>query len=141
MYPLKNFIFYCYIRVKINLDTTITVNITMLNYSVKWKSIPVSFSGKSHGQRSLAGYSSWDHRRVRYNLLTKQSINKFYFFTVRVETILGTIITTNITMSNYSVFVISLLLSVRFMFSCCCLVCFNLKNSNISRVIREAGWS
>ena len=97
--------------------------------------------GKSHGQRSLAGYSSWDHRRVRYNLLTKQSINKFYLFTVRVETILGTIITTNITMSNYSVFVISLLLSVRFMFSCCCLVCFNLKNSNISRVIREAGWS
>ena len=107
----------------------------------KWQLTPVFLPGKSHGQRSLAGYSSWDHRRVRYNLLTKQSINKFYLFTVRVETILGTIITTNITMSNYSVFVISLLLSVRFMFSCCCLVCFNLKNSNISRVIREAGWS
>ena len=26
----------------------------------------------SHGQRSLAGYSPWDHKRVRQNLATKQ---------------------------------------------------------------------
>ena len=32
---------------------------------------------KSHGQRSLAGYSPWDHKRVRHNLETKQKIH-FY---------------------------------------------------------------
>ena len=28
--------------------------------------------GKSNGQRSLAGYSPWDCKRVRYNLVTTQ---------------------------------------------------------------------
>ena len=27
--------------------------------------------GKSHGQRRLAGYSPWGHKRVRHNLATK----------------------------------------------------------------------
>ena len=27
---------------------------------------------KSHGQRSLAGYSSWDCKRVGHDLMTKQ---------------------------------------------------------------------
>ena len=32
----------------------------------KWQPIPVFLSGKSHGQRSLAGYSSWGHKsRIR----------------------------------------------------------------------------
>ena len=33
----------------------------------KWQFIPVFLPGKSHGQRSLAGYSPWGARRVRYN--------------------------------------------------------------------------
>ena len=28
----------------------------------KWQSIPVLLPGKSHGQRSLVGYSPWDHK-------------------------------------------------------------------------------
>ena len=28
--------------------------------------------GKSHGQRSLEGYSPWGHKRVKHNLLTEQ---------------------------------------------------------------------
>ena len=28
--------------------------------------------GKSHGQRSLVGYSPWGHKRVRHNLAIKQ---------------------------------------------------------------------
>ena len=28
--------------------------------------------GKSHGDSSLAGYSPWDHKRVRHDLVTKQ---------------------------------------------------------------------
>ena len=30
----------------------------------KWLSIPIFLPGKSHGQRTLAGYNRWSHRRV-----------------------------------------------------------------------------
>ena len=36
----------------------------------KWQLTPVFMPGKSHGQRSLAGYSPWDWK-VRQNLATK----------------------------------------------------------------------
>ena len=38
----------------------------------KWQPIPVFLPWKCHGQRSLAGYSSWDHQRVGHNVGTKQ---------------------------------------------------------------------
>ena len=38
----------------------------------KWQPTPVFFSGKSHGQRSLVGYSPWGCKRVRHNLVLKQ---------------------------------------------------------------------
>ena len=38
----------------------------------KWQPTAVSLSGKSLGQRSLAGYSPWSHKRDRYDLVTKQ---------------------------------------------------------------------
>ena len=38
----------------------------------KWQPTPVFLPGKSHGQRSLAGYSPWGHKRVRHNLMTNQ---------------------------------------------------------------------
>ena len=34
--------------------------------------IPVFLPGKFHGQRSLACYSPWGHKRVRQDLATKQ---------------------------------------------------------------------
>ena len=37
----------------------------------KWQPTPVLFPGKCHGQRSLAGYSPKNHKRI-YNLVTKQ---------------------------------------------------------------------
>ena len=37
----------------------------------KWQPIPVFLPWKSHGQRSLVGYSSWDCT-VRHNLVTEQ---------------------------------------------------------------------
>ena len=40
-----------------------------------WQPTPVFLPGKSHGQRSLVGYSSWCQKRVRYNLVTKQQQN------------------------------------------------------------------
>ena len=30
----------------------------------KWEPTPVFFPGESHGQRSLAGYSPWDHEEL-----------------------------------------------------------------------------
>ena len=39
---------------------------------------PGFLSGKSHGQRSLAGYSPWGCKRVRYNLATKQTTRVRY---------------------------------------------------------------
>ena len=38
----------------------------------KWQPSPVSLLGKSHGQRSLAGYSTWGHKRVGHDSVTKQ---------------------------------------------------------------------
>ena len=38
----------------------------------KWQPTPVSLPRKSHGQRSLVGYSPWDGRRVGHDLVTKQ---------------------------------------------------------------------
>ena len=38
----------------------------------QWQPTPVFLPGKSHGQRSLDGYSPWVCKRVRHDLLTKQ---------------------------------------------------------------------
>ena len=37
----------------------------------KWQPIPVLLPGKSHGQRSLAGYSPWCCKRIGHDLATK----------------------------------------------------------------------
>ena len=41
----------------------------------KWQPTPVFLSEKSHGQRSLAGYNPWGHKRVRHNLATKGQLS------------------------------------------------------------------
>ena len=33
----------------------------------KWQPIPVFLPGKSHGQRSLVGYSPWSHKELVSN--------------------------------------------------------------------------
>ena len=38
----------------------------------KWQPTPVFLPGKSHGQRSLMGYSPWSCKRVGHDLVTKQ---------------------------------------------------------------------
>ena len=38
----------------------------------KWQSTPIFLPGKSHRQRSLAGYSPWGPKRVRCDLETKR---------------------------------------------------------------------
>ena len=38
----------------------------------KWQPTPVFLSGKSHGKKSLAGYSPCGHKKSRQDLATKQ---------------------------------------------------------------------
>ena len=38
----------------------------------KWQPTPLFFPGKSHGQRTLVGYSLWGNKRARHDLATKQ---------------------------------------------------------------------
>ena len=38
----------------------------------KWQPTPVFLPGKSHGQKSLAGYSPWGRKGVGHDLVTKQ---------------------------------------------------------------------
>ena len=37
----------------------------------EWQPTPVFLPGKFHGQRVLANYSPWGHRRVGHDLVTK----------------------------------------------------------------------
>ena len=39
----------------------------------KWQPTPVFLPGKSHEQRSLAGYSPWGCKRVRHGLVTEHA--------------------------------------------------------------------
>ena len=49
----------------------------------KWQPIPVFLPGKSHGQRSLAGYNPWGCKRFGHNLTTKQhQLSLFKLFPV-----------------------------------------------------------
>ena len=43
-----------------------------ISWRKKWQPTPVFLPGKSHGQRSLVGYSPWGCKKVRHNLATKQ---------------------------------------------------------------------
>ena len=43
-----------------------------ISWRRKWLPTPVFLPGKSHGQRSLAGYSPWGHKRVRHDWATEQ---------------------------------------------------------------------
>ena len=40
--------------------------------------------GKSHGQRSLVGYSPWGHKRVGHHLATKQQQYTCWYYSVWV---------------------------------------------------------
>ena len=43
-------------------------------------------AGKSHGQKSLAGYSPWGHKRVGHDLVTKTTNNLLLIYFVNKET-------------------------------------------------------
>ena len=55
----------------------------------KWQPTPVFLPGKSHGQRSLVGYSPWGRKRVGHDLVNKkqQQIIIYIFLKIPVDTI------------------------------------------------------
>ena len=50
----------------------------------KWQPTPIFLSGKSHGQRSMADYSPWGHKKVRHDLETKQQQYTYIYVCVCV---------------------------------------------------------
>ena len=44
----------------------------------KWQPTPVFLLGKSHGQRSLVGYSPWGHKKIGHDLATKKQQNEWH---------------------------------------------------------------
>ena len=51
-------------------------NVMTISWRRKWQLTPVFLPGKCSGQRSLVGYSPWDCKRVRHDLVTKQQATK-----------------------------------------------------------------
>ena len=50
----------------------------------KWQPTPVFLPGKTHGQTSLEGYSSWGGERVGYDLVTNNSAVMMTGFSVNI---------------------------------------------------------
>ena len=48
-------------------------------WSRKWQPTPIFLPGKSHGQRSLAGYSSWGPKELDMTLRLKNNSNSLIF--------------------------------------------------------------
>ena len=46
----------------------------------KWQSTPVFLPGESHGQRSLADYSPWDHEEFETTEATEQTCMHLYMY-------------------------------------------------------------
>ena len=53
-------------------DTSLIPGLERFPRRKKWQPNPIFLPGKSHGQRSLAGHSSWGDKRVGCDLSTKQ---------------------------------------------------------------------
>ena len=51
----------------------------------KWQLTLVFLPGKSHGQRSLAGYSPWGCKRAGHDLVTKQPLNNMVLGNVLIS--------------------------------------------------------
>ena len=63
----------------------------------KWQPILVFLPRKSHGQRSLEGYSPWGRKRVKHDLATKQQQQNHTF-----GTLLCLIFTTAVNHGDYN---------------------------------------
>ena len=51
----------------------------------KWQPSPIFLPEKSHGQRNLAGYSPYGHKRVGHNLVTNNKNNKQDLYAIMKE--------------------------------------------------------
>ena len=51
--------------------------VRLIPWKRKWRPISVFLPEESHGQRSLADYSPWGHRRLRHDLASQQQQPQF----------------------------------------------------------------
>ena len=64
-------------------------NMRLINWKSKWQPIPVFLPGKSHGQRSLGGYSPRGRERVRHELATNKDNMTYRYSTTQSMNILS----------------------------------------------------
>ena len=63
--------------------------VRMIPWRREWQPTPVFLPGKSHGQRSLPGYSPWGCKRVGHNLVTKPSPSPYPYYSESQATCWG----------------------------------------------------
>ena len=68
------------LRVRHNWATSLSLS-TFMHWRRKWQPTPVFLPGESHGQRSLVGYSPWDHKELD---TTEQLTFHFHFILVLI---------------------------------------------------------
>ena len=87
---------HCYVKLRASLVVKWTTSTVVKNPPVlqiispwakkipcrrKWPPTPVFLPGKSHGQRSLVGYSPWGSQRVKHDWATGQAHTHTYMYT------------------------------------------------------------
>ena len=56
-------------------DLGLDLRVRKIPWRRKWQPTPVLWPGKSHGQRSLVGYSAWGRRKLDFTQQLKQHLN------------------------------------------------------------------
>ena len=62
----------------VNAEDVDSTQVRKIRWRRKQQPTPVFLPGKSHGQRSLAGYNPRGHKRVRHDSVTKQQQQHVY---------------------------------------------------------------
>ena len=57
-------------------ETWVLTLVGKIPWRRKWQPSPVFLPRKSHGQRSLAAYGLWGHKRVGHDLVSKQQLKE-----------------------------------------------------------------
>ena len=73
IFVLSLLIYLVYICVCVYMFCICLIYVLYIFWKRKWQPTPGFLLGKSHGQRSLGGYSPWGHQRVWHDLVTKQT--------------------------------------------------------------------
>ena len=98
---------------------------------MKWHPTPLFLPGKSHGQRSLAGYNPWGFKMVRYDLVTKQQQIPHVSGIIQYLAFCNWVLLLSITSTGFILVVACVRASSLFKPEQCSMYCQESKNSKI----------